>query len=151
MESFHTSRDLDLFKPLFDCAPADTIKRALTVATQYALGRVSDTICQHWKSCFYPCNVKRRNEVAAADIIFSDTLADNCGCEAAQLFVGWTSLAADVHGIKTNKEFVPILEDNIHDLEAMEKLLRDCTRAETGTCIKDILRATITSDWQSEP
>jgi hypothetical protein len=65
--------------------------------------------------------------------------------------VGRTSLVADVYGIKTNKEFVNTLEDNIRERGAMDKLISGCARAETSTRIKDILRALIILDWQSEP
>jgi hypothetical protein len=75
VESSPTTRDYELLKPLFAWAPADTIKRTLTVTAQYARGRVSDTIRQHWNSRFSACNVKRRNEVVATDTIFSDTTA----------------------------------------------------------------------------
>jgi hypothetical protein len=33
----------------------------------------------------------------------------------------------------------------------MDKLISDCARAETSTCIKDILRTQMISDSQSEP
>jgi hypothetical protein len=83
----------------------------------------------------------RRTEAVTTDTIFSDTPVVDSGAKAAQLFVGRTSLVADIYGIKTDKEFVNTLEDNI----------RDCACAETSTRIKDILRALIISDWQSEP
>jgi hypothetical protein len=50
--------NFDLLHPLFGQAPADTIKRTFSVMTQYARGRGSDTIKQHWCSCFPACNVK---------------------------------------------------------------------------------------------
>jgi hypothetical protein len=56
-----------------------------------------------------------------------------------------------VYGVKTDKEFVNTLEDNIRERGAMDKLINDCARAETITCIKDILRALVITDWQSEP
>jgi hypothetical protein len=81
------------------------------VTTQYARGRVSDTLKQHWR--FPACNVKRLNEPVATDTVFSDTPAVDCGVTAAQIFVGHESLVADVYGLKTDKEFVNTLEDNI--------------------------------------
>jgi hypothetical protein len=41
--------DFALLRPLFGWAPADTIKKTFDVATQYARGRVSDTLKQHWQ------------------------------------------------------------------------------------------------------
>jgi hypothetical protein len=77
--------DYDLLRPFFAWSPADTIKRTLSATTQYARGRVSDTIRQHWKSRFPACNVHRRNEAVATDTIFSDTAAVDSGVKAAQL------------------------------------------------------------------
>jgi hypothetical protein len=66
--------DFALLRPLFGWAPADTIKKTFDVTTQYASGRVSDTLKQHWRSLSFPeCNVKRRNEAVATDTAFSDT------------------------------------------------------------------------------
>ena len=67
--------DFELLRPLFGWAPADTIKKTFAVTTQYARGRVSDTLKQHWRSRFPACNVKRRNEPVATDTVFSDTPA----------------------------------------------------------------------------
>jgi hypothetical protein len=50
--------NFDLLRPLFGWAPEDTIKRTFAVTTQYARGRVLDTIKQQWRSCFPTCNVK---------------------------------------------------------------------------------------------
>jgi hypothetical protein len=58
---------------------------------------------------------------------------------------------ADTYGVKTDKEFVNALEDNIRERGAMDKLISDCARAETCARIKDILRTLVISDWQSEP
>jgi hypothetical protein len=120
-----STQDYNLLRPFFAWAPATRIQRTLAVTTQYAWGCVSDTIQQHWKSCFPACNVHRHNEAVATDTIFSDTPAVDSGVKAAQPFVARTSLIADVYGVKTDKEFVNILEDNIHKWGAMDKLIRD--------------------------
>ena len=73
---------------MFAWAPADTIRRTIETTTQYARGRVSDNIRQHWKSRFTACNVRRRNEAVATDTVFSDTPAVDSGVKAAQLFIG---------------------------------------------------------------
>jgi hypothetical protein len=105
--------DFALLRPLFGWAPADTIKKTFDVTTQYARGRVSDTLKQHCRSRFPACNVKRRNEAVATDTVFSDTPAVDSGVTAAQIFVGRESLVADVYGLKTDKEFVNTKVDNI--------------------------------------
>jgi hypothetical protein len=143
--------DFDLIRPLFGWAPSDTIKRTFAVTTQYARGRVSDTLKQHWRSRFPACNVKRRNEPVATDTVFSDTPAVDNGSIAAQIFVGRNTLVADAYGIKTDREFVNTLEDNIRERGAMDKLISDGAKAEMSDRVKDILRALVISDWQSEP
>jgi hypothetical protein len=126
-------------------------QKPLAVTTQYARGRVSDTLRQHWKSRFPACNVRRRNEAVVTDTIFSDTPAVDSGVKAAQLFIGRSLLVAEVYAVETDKEFVNTLEDDIRKQGAMDKLISNCARAETSNCMKDNLRALVISDWQSEP
>ena len=132
---------------MFAWAPADTTRRTIETTTQYARGRVSDNIRQHWKSRFTACNVRRRNEAVATDTVFSGTPAVDSGVKSAQLFIGQNSLVADAYGIKTDTELVNTLEDNIRERGAMDKRISDCARAETSARTKDILRALVIADW----
>ena len=143
--------NFELLRPLFGWAPAETLKKTFEVTTQFARGRVSDTLKQHWRSRFPACNVKRRNEPVATDTVFSDTPAADSGVTAAQIFVGRESLVADVYGLKTDKEFVNTLEDNIRERGAMDKLISDCAKAESSNRVKQILHALCISSWYSEP
>jgi hypothetical protein len=144
------SPNFEFLRPLFGWTPADTIKHTFEVTTQYARGRVSDTIKQHWRSLFPACNVKRCNEPVATDTVFSDTPAVDSGVTCAQLCVGHESLVADVYGLKTDKAFVNTLEDNIRERGAMDKLISDCAKAMSER-VKQILRARCISAWHSEP
>ncbi|MFA9289401.1 MAG: reverse transcriptase domain-containing protein, partial [Weeksellaceae bacterium] len=144
--------NFELLRPLFGWAPADTIKKTFDVTTQFARGRVTDTrLKQHWRSRFPACNVQRRNEPVATDTIFSNTPAVDSGVKAAQLFVGRHTLVADVYPLKSDKEFVNALEDNIRERGAMDKLISDGAKAEISSRVKDILRALFISAWFSEP
>jgi hypothetical protein len=143
--------NFELLRPLFGWASADTIKRTFAVTTQFARGLVSDTLKQHWRSRFPACNVKRRNEPVATDTVFSDIPAVDSGVTAAQIFVGRESLVADVYGLKTDKELVNTLEDNIRVRGAMDKLISDCAKAEMCSRVKDILRAFFIGAWYSAP
>jgi hypothetical protein len=49
----------------------------------------------------------------------SDTPSIGCGSKCAQIFVGRESLVCAVYGMKTDKEFVTTLEDNIRQCGAM--------------------------------
>jgi septum formation inhibitor MinC len=95
--------------------------------------------------------VKQRQEPVATDTVFSDTPVVDCGVNAAQLFVGRESLVADVYGLKTDKEFVNTLEENIREWGAMDKFISDCAKAEMSERVKQILRALVISAWYSEP
>jgi hypothetical protein len=57
LESLPSKRDYNLLRPFFAWAPAETVRKTIGVTTQYARGRVSETIRQHWKSRFPACNV----------------------------------------------------------------------------------------------
>ena len=142
--------DFDLLRPLFGWAPSETIKRTFSVTSQFARGRVSDTLKQNWRSRFPACNVKRRNEPVATDTVFSNNPAVDSGFTAAH-FVGRHSLFADAYGLKTDKEFVNTLEDNIRERGAMDKLISDCAKAEMSSRVKYILCALIIGAWYSEP
>ena len=146
-----TKPDFEALRPLFGWVPADTIKRTFATTTQFARGRVSDTLKQHWRSRFPACNVVRRNEPVATDTVFSDTPAVDSGVTAAQIFVGRHTLVADCYGLKTDKEFVNTLEDNIRERGAMDKLISDCAKAEMSHRVQQILRALCIQSWYSEP
>jgi hypothetical protein len=60
-------------------------------------------------------------------------------------------LVADVYGLKTGKEFVNTLKDNIQDRGAMDKIISGCAKAENSNRVKQILRALCISSWFSEP
>ena len=53
--------------------------------------------------------------------------------------------------MKSDKEFVYTLEDNIRKLGAMDKLLSDRAQLEISNKVLDILRNYVIEDWQSEP
>ena len=57
----------------------------------------------------------------------------------AQLFVGKEYLVSDIHPMRSGKQFVNTLEDNIHRCGAMDKLISDSAKNDN------------INDWQSEP
>jgi hypothetical protein len=136
---------------LFGWSPIDTIQRTFDVTTQFACGRVSNTLIQHLSSRFPACNVKRCNKPVASDTVFSDTPAVHSGVTAAQIFVGRESLFADVHSLQTAKEFVNTYKDKIQERGSIDEIISDCARAENINCVKQILCALCISSWFSEP
>ena len=71
---------------------------------------------RHLKSRNPALNVPRRHEAVATDAEFSDTPAVDSGVKQAQVFVGRDTLVADAYPMKSGKQFVNTLEDNIRRL-----------------------------------
>jgi hypothetical protein len=87
----------------------------------------------------------------ATDTIYSDTPAIDCGITSAQLFVGTKTHTADVYPIKSDKQFVNTLLDNITQRGAPTKLISDRAQVEISERVKQVLRPLHISTWQSEP
>jgi hypothetical protein len=58
-------------------------------------------------------NIYWHQEDVACDIVYSDVPAIYDGSPAAVIFVGVNIQVTDVYGVKTDKQFVNTLEDNI--------------------------------------
>jgi septum formation inhibitor MinC len=96
-------------------------------------------------------NVRPHDEPVATDTIYSDTLAIDCGITSAQLFVGTKTHTADVYPIKSDKQFVNMLLDNITQRSTPTKLISDCAQVEISERVKQVLQPLHISTWQSEP
>ena len=83
--------------------------------------------------------------------MYADTPAIDSGVTIAQFFVGCDSMVCDVYGIKSDKQFVNTLEDNIHECGAPTKLISDCAQVEISEKVQDILCTLFIGSWQSEP
>ena len=129
----------------------DIIKHTWDVTTRYACSIERYPSRKHFKSRFLALNVPRRNELVATDTVYSDTPAVNSGATSAQVFIGTQTLVTDVYGMKSDKEFVYTLEDNIRKRGAMDKLISDRAQVEISNKVLDILGNYVIEDWQSEP
>ena len=87
----------------------------------------------------------------ATNTVYADTPAIGNGATTAQFFVGTKSLVCDVYPMKTDKQFVNVLLDNIRHQGAMAKLIIDSAQLEISNKVKDIHRNLMISDLQSEP
>ena len=96
-------------------------------------------------------NNPRRHEAVATDTVFSDTPAVDSGVKQVQVFVGRDTLVADAYPMKSGKQFVNVLEDNIKRWGPMDKLLSDSAKTGISNKDMDILRAYHISNWHSEP
>ena len=68
-------------------------------------------------------DIPRRHEAVATDTVISDTPAVDSGVKQAQVFVGRNTLVADAYPMKSGKQFLNTLEDNIMRQWGMDMLL----------------------------
>ena len=146
------SVNYDALKPFFLNATSYVIKKTFEATTQYARTAMTGMQLKNtFKSPFPALNVHRRNEPVATDSIYADVPAIDNGATIAQIFVGRKSLVTDIYAMKSEKEFVNTLQDNIRKRGAMDKLISDSAQVEVSNRVLDILRAYCVDDWQSEP
>jgi hypothetical protein len=138
-------------RPLFGWLPPDAIKKTFMHTTQYARLPTGTVLKRTFKSPHPALNVTRRNEPVACDIVYADTPAIDDGSIAAVIFVGTDTQVTDVYGIKSDKQFVNTLEDNITQRGAPHKLISDSAQVIIGNKVQDILRTLCIDSWQSEP
>jgi hypothetical protein len=111
--------DYEKLRPLFGWMNAKTVKKTFENTTQHARMPHATILKKHYKSPYPALNVRRRDEPVATDTVFSDTPAIDGGETCAQIFVGTDALVTDVCGMKSKKQFVNTLEDNICERGAM--------------------------------
>ena len=78
----------------------------------------------------------------ATDTVFSDTPAIYDGTTIAQFFVGKDTLVCDAYGIKSQKQFINTLCDNIKTKEAMDTIITDGGKYEISKKVADLLWTT---------
>ena len=143
--------DFERLRPYFGWVNKHTIEKTFNKTTQWAVASTRYPMRKHFKSRFPAFNIPRRSEEVATDTIFSDTPAIDSGVTMAQIFVGKRTLVTDVYPLKSQKQFVNTLEDNIRFRGAMTKLISDYAKVEISNKVKGILRMYHSSSWNSEP
>ncbi|KAL7570772.1 hypothetical protein ACA910_014402 [Epithemia clementina (nom. ined.)] len=147
-----TEVDWSTYRPFFGWAPAETIAETFKHTTQHGnFGDGHDYLKKHFKARNPVLNIPRRYELFATDTIFLDTPAINHGGKLVQVFVGRNTTVSDAYGIKSTKQFVNTLQDNICQCGAMESLISNGGAALILQKVKDILRTLLIADYQSEP
>ena len=144
--------DWKKFRPFFGWQSEDVIADTFKHTTRH--GHISfdqDTLKKHFKARNPILNLPRRHEPVATDSIFSDTPAVNHGGKIAQIFVGRDTLVTDIYGIKSTKQFVNTLQDNIRTRGVMETLISDGGSSLISHKVKDILRTLLIGEYRSEP
>ena len=141
--------DYEKFRPYFGWVNVDTVQKTMEQSTQWGVSLPNTfPMKKHLKSRNPALNIPRRHE---ADTVFSDTPAVDSGVKQAQVSVGRDTLVADAYPMKSGKQFVNTLEDNIRRRGAIDKLLSDSAKTEISNKVMDILRAYHISNWHSEP
>jgi hypothetical protein len=142
--------DYGQLHPCLGWLPVDAIKKTFKCTTQLACMPMSTILKKQYKSPNPALNVRPHDEPVATDTIHSDTAAIDCGITSAQLFVGTKTHTADVYPIKSNKQFVNTLLDNITQRSAPTKLISDRAQVEISERVKQVLQPLHISTWQSE-
>ena len=140
----------DKLRPYLGWVNSDIVKQTIDWTTQWGVALDSFSM-KRLKSRNSALNVARRHEFVATDTMFSGRPAVDSGVKQVQDFVGRDSLVADVYPIKSDKQVVDTLEDNIRRRGAMDKLLSDSAKTEISKNVMDNLSAYHISNWHSEP
>ena len=93
------------------------------MSIQYDGTPASSLLKKTYRSPSPAFNTKRQYEPVATCTMCFDTPSMDDGSTFAQLFVGTKNLVTDAYGMKTDKQFVNTLEDNIRKRETMEKII----------------------------
>ena len=144
--------DWDALRPFFAWTSPSSIKDTFNVTTRHGTApHTQDNIKKHFKSRNPVFNIPRRSEAVATDTIFSDTPAVDDGSTMAQFFCGRDTLVCDAYSIKSTKQFINTLSDNIRKRGAMDTLISDGGKYEISKRVTDLLRSLFIQDYQSEP
>ena len=144
--------DWNALRPFFAWTSPSSIQDTFNVTTRHGIApHTQDYIKKHFKSHNPVFNIPRRSEAVATDTIFSDTPAVDDGSTMAQFFCGRDTLVCDAYGIKSTKQFINTLSDNIRKRGAMDTLISDGGKYEISKRVTDLLRSLFIKDYQSEP
>ena len=128
-----------------------SIKDTFNVTTRHGTApNTQDCIKNHFKPRNPVSSIPRCSEDLATDTIFSDTPAVDDGSTIAQFFCGHDTLVCDAYGIKSTKQVINTLSDNIRKWGAMDTLISDGGNYDISKGVTDLLHSLFTQDYQSE-
>ena len=139
-------------RPFLAWTSPSSIKDTFNVTTRHGTApHTQDYIKKHFKSRNPVFSIPRCSEAVATDTIFSGTPAVDDGPTMAQFFCGHNTLVWDAYGIKSTKQFINTLSDNIRKRGAMDTLISDGGKYEISQRVTDLLRSLFIQEYQSEP
>ena len=117
--------DWETLQHFFGWFSVDLVERTFQAMMQ--MGRLSNAVHlkKHYCSPNPALNVHHHQESVATDYVYADVPAVDDGSMGAQIFVGMESGVCDAQGLKSPKQFVNPLEDNVRKCGAMDKLVSD--------------------------
>ena len=143
--------DWNTQRPFLAWTPPSSIKDTFNVTTRHGTApNTQDYIKNHFKPRNPAFIIPRCSEDVATDTIFSDTPAVDDGSTMAQFFCGHDNLVCDAYGIKSTKQFINTLSDNIRKWGAMDTLISDGGKYDISKGVTDLLQSLFIQDYQSE-
>ena len=143
--------DWNTQRPFLAWTSPSSIKDTFNVTTRHGTApNTQDYIKNHFKPRKPVFSIPRCSEDVATDTIFSDTPAVDDGSTMAQFFYGHDTLVCDAYGIKSTKQFINTLFDNIRKLGAMDTLTSDGGKYEIPKGVTNLLHSLFIQDYQSE-
>ena len=137
--------------PFLAWTSPSSIKDTFNVTTRHGTApNTQDYIKKHFKSRNPVFSIPRCSEAVATDTIFSYTPAVDDGPTTAQFFCGHDTLICDAYGIKSTKQFINTLSDNIRKWGAMDTLISDGGKYDISKGVTDLLHSLFIQDYQSE-
>ena len=144
--------DWNTQQPFLAWTSPSSIKDTFNVTTRHGTApQTQDYIKKHFESRNPVFSIPRCSEAVATDTIFSDTPAVDDGPTMAQFFCGHDTFVCDAYGIKSTKQFINTLSDNIRKRGAMDTLTSDGGKYEISKGVTDLLHSLFIQDYQSEP
>ena len=143
--------DWNTQRPSLAWTSPSSIKDTFNVTTRHGTApNTQDYIKNHFKPRNPVSSIPRCSEDLATDTIFSDTPAVDDGSTMAQFFCGHDTLVCDAYGIKSIKQFINTLSDNIRKWGAMDTLISDGGNYDISKGVTDLLHSLFIQDYQSE-
>ena len=138
-------------RPFLAWTSPSSIKDTFNATTRHGTApNTQDYIKNHFKPRNPVFSIPRCSEDVATDTIFSDTPAVDDGSTMAQFFCGHDTLVCDAYGIKSTKQFINTLSDNISKLGAMDTLISDGGKYDISKGVIELLHSLFIQDYQSE-